>query len=61
MKEFKSVLGMVGTVINLIILILGVWLVLKTGPEELFNNPAYAIGVIIFYYLITKDAGDMVE
>ena len=58
MKKFMIVIEIVGMIVHLLILIAGIWFIF-TNYDLLVHDPAYTMGVIIFYWLIiTKNPGN---
>ena len=53
MSKFMVVIEIVGVIVHLLILVAGIWFIL-TNFDLLVHDPAYTMGVIIFYWLITK-------
>ena len=58
MKEFEIVISIASTLVRIIIILVGLYIVLSTGPDRLFDDPLYAMVALIFFFLILSDKGD---
>ena len=55
MTEIHRAAWIVGQITQIIIAIVGFWIIVSTGPERLFNDPLYALVVAVFFMTLWKE------
>ena len=55
MKEFRTAMSCVNSLVRLGIALAGIFIVFNTGIDKFLEEPLYAMVVLIFYYLLFSE------
>ena len=61
MKEFRTAMSCVSSLVRLGIALAGMFIVFNTGIDKILEEPLYAMVVLIFYYLLFSEQATEAE